>query len=70
MSKGDYAITGLQGYVAAVVQESFLSSDITPRVSLLTLSLSVLILVEDTSSLAHVDHFLQTGLQLLKTELF
>lgn len=60
---------GLQGCVAIVAQQSFLSSDITPKVSLLTLSLSAF-LVEDTSSLAHVDHFLQLDLQLLKTKLF
>ena len=54
----------LQGCVATIVQQSFLSSDITPRVSLLTLSLSVLVLVDDTSSPALVGHFLQTGLQL------
>ena len=44
----------LQGCVATIVQQSFISSDITPRVSLLALSLSVLVLVDDTSSPAHV----------------
>ena len=60
----------LQGCVATIVQQSFFSSDITPRVSLLTLSLSVLVLVDDTSNPAHVGHFLQTSLQLFKTEVF
>ena len=43
----------LQGCVATIVQQSFFLSDITPRVSLLTLSLSVLVLVDDTSCPAH-----------------
>ena len=60
----------LQGCVATIVQQSFLSSDMTPRVSFLTLSLSVLVLVDNTSSPAHVGHFLQTGLQFFKTEVF
>ena len=66
----DYCIMGLQVCAASVVQESFSSNDITPRVSLLTLSPIVLVLVEDTSILANVDHFLQTGLHLIKIEVF
>lgn len=57
-SKGDYWIMGLQGCVATVVQERFLSSDITARVSLLTLSPKCPVLVENTSSPALVGHFL------------
>ena len=60
----------LQGCVATIVQQSFPSSDITSGVSLLTLSLSVVVLVDNTPSPAHVGHFLQTGLQLFKTEVF
>lgn len=58
----------LQDCVASVVQGSFLSYDITPRISSLLESLGVLALVEDTASIAHVGHNVQTGLQLFKTE--
>ena len=70
MSKDDYCIMSLQGCVEVVVQKSFLSSAITPRVSLLTLSNSVLVLVADTPNFAHVGHYLQTGLQLFKMKYF
>lgn len=55
-------------FMATVVQDSFLSSYITPRVSLLSLSLSILVVLEDTPNLARVGHFLQTLLQLFKSE--
>lgn len=53
-SKGGYCIMSLQGCVATVVQNTFLSSDITPKGSLLMLLISVLVLMEDTPILAHV----------------
>lgn len=57
----------LQDWVACVVQGSFLSY-ITPTISLLLESPCILVLVEDTASLAQVGHNVQTGLQLFETE--